>query len=162
MSNTQKNPTTPFDSLAAPVARRERNFAGPALFIFFLTLATTAAGKLSPLIFSAESITPLDLEATYLTNSGQPLYPNLYLDTYYNEYTKIIITFVVAGALCLLLFILSFFFSFANQKEYEKTSEYECGFEPFDSATRQPYDVHFYMVGILFMVFDVEIALLFP
>jgi len=49
---------------------------------------------------------------------------------------------------------------FLNDKE--KISEYECGFEPFDSATRQPFDVHFYIVGLLFLIFDVEIALLFP
>jgi NADH-quinone oxidoreductase subunit A len=97
-----------------------------------------------------------------LLNIRQPLNASLYFDTYYSEYGKIIITFLIAVMLCLLLFTLSYFFSFANQKEYEKTSEYECGFEPFDSATRQPYDVHFYMVGILFLVFDVEIALLFP
>jgi TRAP-type C4-dicarboxylate transport system permease small subunit len=157
-----KNSKTPFYSLVAPATKKELTFAAPALFVFFFTLASTVAGKLSPLVLSAESMTPLDLRTMYFTGIIQPLYPNLYLDTYYNEYAKIIITLIVAGALCFLLFILSFFFSFANQKEYEKTSEYECGFEPFDSATRQPYDVHFYMVGILFMVFDVEIALLFP
>lgn len=47
-------------------------------------------------------------------------------------------------------------------QDREKVSEYECGFEPFDSATRQPFDVHFYMVGLLFLIFDVEISLLFP
>jgi NADH-quinone oxidoreductase subunit A len=99
---------------------------------------------------------------SFILNAQQPLNSSLYLDTYYSEYGKIILTFLIASLLCFLLFILAYFFSFANQKEYEKTSEYECGFEPFDSATRQPYDVHFYMVGILFLVFDVEIALLFP
>ena len=44
----------------------------------------------------------------------------------------------------------------------EKLSEYECGFEAFDNSTRQPFDVHFYLVGILFVLFDVEIAMLFP
>lgn len=99
---------------------------------------------------------------SFLFASKQPLNSSVYFDTYYSEYGKIVITFLIAALICFLLFILSYFFSFANQKEYEKTSEYECGFEPFDSATRQPYDVHFYMVGILFLVFDVEIALLFP
>lgn len=47
-------------------------------------------------------------------------------------------------------------------QDREKTSEYECGFEPFDSATRQPFDVHFYLVGLLFLIFDVELSLLFP
>jgi NADH-quinone oxidoreductase subunit A len=47
-------------------------------------------------------------------------------------------------------------------QDAEKISEYECGFEPFDSATRQPFDVHFYLVGLLFLIFDVELVLLFP
>jgi len=47
-------------------------------------------------------------------------------------------------------------------QDNEKISEYECGFEPFDSATRQPFDVHFYLVGLLFLIFDVELSLLFP
>jgi len=123
-------------------------FAGIILILTPQLLTTTLSDTLN-------TITPL-------INIKQPLNSSIYFDTYYSEYGKIIISFLIAALLCFLLFILSYFFSFANQKEYEKTSEYECGFEPFDSATRQPYDVHFYMVGILFLVFDVEIALLFP
>ena len=113
-------------------------------------------------IKSLETLSETTLNMSLLLNPKQPLLASLYFDTYYNEYGKIVITFLIAALICFLLFILSYFFSLTNQKEYEKTSEYECGFEPFDSATRQPYDVHFYMVGILFLVFDVEIALLFP
>jgi NADH:ubiquinone oxidoreductase subunit 3 (subunit A) len=58
--------------------------------------------------------------------------------------------------------ILPYFFNGRTIKTIEKLSEYECGFEPFDSATRQPFTVHFYIVGILFLIFDVEISLLFP
>lgn len=43
----------------------------------------------------------------------------------------------------------------------EKLSAYECGFEPFGDA-RDTFDVHFYLVGIMFIAFDVEIAFLFP
>jgi len=43
----------------------------------------------------------------------------------------------------------------------EKVSAYESGFEPFGDA-RQSFDVHFYMVGIMFIVFDIEIAYLYP
>jgi hypothetical protein len=94
-----------------------------------------------------------------------PLEPSeisLYLDIYYQEYSKILISFLVASLLCLLLFVISYLLSFSSQKEYEKSSEYECGFDPFDNATRQPFEVHFYIVGILFLIFDVEVALLFP
>jgi NADH-quinone oxidoreductase subunit A len=111
---------------------------------------------------ATEALAQTSSHLSFLLNTKQPLYCSLYFDTYYSEYGKILITFLITAFICFLLFILSYFFSFANQKEYEKTSEYECGFEPFDSATRQPYDVHFYMVGILFLIFDVEIALLFP
>ena len=42
-----------------------------------------------------------------------------------------------------------------------KYSQYECGFEPFEDA-RIPFDVRFYLVAILFIIFDLEIAFLFP
>jgi NADH-quinone oxidoreductase subunit A len=43
----------------------------------------------------------------------------------------------------------------------EKASAYECGFEPFGDA-RDTFDVHFYLVAIMFIIFDIEIAFLFP
>ena len=43
----------------------------------------------------------------------------------------------------------------------EKLSPYECGFEPFDDARRK-FDVRFYLVAILFIIFDLEVAFLFP
>jgi len=50
----------------------------------------------------------------------------------------------------------------ARQKPYaEKLSAYECGFEPFDDARRK-FDVRFYLVAILFIIFDLEVAFLFP
>ena len=50
----------------------------------------------------------------------------------------------------------------ARQKPYpEKLSSYECGFEPFDDARRK-FDVRFYLVAILFIIFDLEVAFLFP
>jgi len=80
----------------------------------------------------------------------------------YHAYSNIGYFFFIACALSLVLFSLAFFLSLSNLKDNEKLSEYECGFEPFDNATRHPFDVHFYVVGILFLIFDVEIALLFP
>ena len=50
----------------------------------------------------------------------------------------------------------------AKQKPYaEKLSAYECGFEPFDDARRR-FDVRYYLVAILFIIFDLEVAFLFP
>src|SRR3954463_2211240 len=45
--------------------------------------------------------------------------------------------------------------------DYEKHSAYECGFEPFGDA-RSFFDIHFYMIGLLFIVFDLEIVFLIP
>jgi NADH-quinone oxidoreductase subunit A len=69
---------------------------------------------------------------------------------------------VFAVLLSFIMFTIAYCLSLSNIRDREKLSEYECGFEPFDNATRHPFDVHFYVVGILFLIFDVEIALLFP
>jgi NADH-quinone oxidoreductase subunit A len=73
------------------------------------------------------------------------------------------ITFVLPViALCGLLSSVAYLLALSSIQDTEKRSEYECGFVPFDSATRLPFDVHFYLVGILFLIFDVEVALLIP
>ncbi|MGB0935789.1 MAG: NADH-quinone oxidoreductase subunit A, partial [Alphaproteobacteria bacterium] len=48
-----------------------------------------------------------------------------------------------------------------NRPDTEKNSAYECGFEPFSNA-RMKFDVRFYLVAILLIIFDLEIAFLFP
>ena len=48
-----------------------------------------------------------------------------------------------------------------SNPDAEKNSAYECGFEPFESA-RLKFDVRFYLVAILFVIFDLEVAFLFP
>lgn len=48
-----------------------------------------------------------------------------------------------------------------SRPDAEKNSPYECGFEPFEDS-RQKFDVRFYLVAILFIIFDLEIAFLFP
>ena len=88
----------------------------------------------------------------------QALYSNYHVQAYFG----IIIYIFLAVALCVILASAAYLFSLSSVQDNEKRSEYECGFEPFDSATRLPFDVHFYLVGILFLIFDVEIALLFP
>jgi NADH-quinone oxidoreductase subunit A len=77
-------------------------------------------------------------------------------------YHSILLYILIAATLCIILATLAYVLSLSTNQDTEKRSEYECGFEPFDSATRLPFDVHFYLVGILFLIFDVEIALLFP
>jgi NADH-quinone oxidoreductase subunit A len=78
------------------------------------------------------------------------------------EYFKIFTMFIFILLISFVLFGIAYFLSLSTIKDSEKLSQYECGFEPFDEATRHPFDIHFYVVGILFLIFDVEIALLFP
>nr|YP_004123125.1 NADH dehydrogenase subunit 3 [Oscarella microlobata]ADO51417.1 NADH dehydrogenase subunit 3 [Oscarella microlobata] len=48
-----------------------------------------------------------------------------------------------------------------KQPDIEKVSVYECGFDPFESS-RIPFSVRFFLIGILFLIFDLEISFLFP
>lgn len=88
----------------------------------------------------------------------QPVYGSYHLQAYFGLALYLFLALALAGVLATLAYL----FSLSSVQDSEKRSEYECGFEPFDSATRLPFDVHFYLVGILFLIFDVEIALLFP
>ena len=76
------------------------------------------------------------------------------------DYLSIIIFLFVALSLSVGFIILNFMFSPKNP-DPEKLSAYECGFEPF-SDSRMKFDVRFYLVAILFIIFDLEIAFLFP
>ena len=76
------------------------------------------------------------------------------------NYLKIIIFMCLSFGLAVLLFVVSLNIS---SKEYdaEKLSAYECGFLPVGDA-RQPFHVRFYLVGILFLLFDLEVIFIFP
>jgi len=67
-----------------------------------------------------------------------------------------VLCLILAGVLLLLTYILS-----PKTPDLEKISPYECGFESF-SSSRILFDLHFYIVAILFLLFDVEIAFLVP
>ena len=76
------------------------------------------------------------------------------------EYLPILIFLCIAVAMAVGMVIASFVI--ASQKpDSEKVSPYECGFEAFDDS-RMQFDVRFYLVAILFIIFDLEIAFLFP
>jgi NADH:ubiquinone oxidoreductase subunit 3 (subunit A) len=76
------------------------------------------------------------------------------------EYLPILIFLGVAAGLGVLLLVLGFLIG-QGQKDAEKLSPYECGFEAFDDS-RMKFDVRYYLVAILFIIFDLEIAFLFP
>ena len=87
-------------------------------------------------------------------------YFHLNKSLFYNEYIVIVIFLSVAVILSVV--IVSFSYILAVQKpETEKLSTYECGFEPYEDA-RHTFDVKFYLIAILFIVFDIETMFLIP
>ncbi len=76
------------------------------------------------------------------------------------DYFNILVFISVAFGLSVLLILLSFLRG-PKRPDKEKLSAYECGFEAFSDA-RMKFDVRFYLVAILFIIFDLEIAFLFP
>ena len=82
------------------------------------------------------------------------------MDSLLREYLPILIFLGIAVGLALVIVTASYIV--AKQKpDPEKESPYECGFEPFNDARHQ-FDVRFYLVAILFIIFDLEVAFLFP
>ena len=77
-----------------------------------------------------------------------------------SEYLSIIIFVFIALGLSIGFILVNFLASPSNP-DPEKLSAYECGFEAFDDS-RVEFDVRFYLVAILFIIFDLEIAFLFP
>jgi NADH-quinone oxidoreductase subunit A len=76
------------------------------------------------------------------------------------EYLPILIFLGIAGAISMAMALAPFLL--ARQKpDSEKLSAYECGFDAFDDA-RSRFDVRYYLVAILFIIFDLEVAFLFP
>nr|WIL06641.1 NADH dehydrogenase subunit 3 [Megathrips lativentris] len=63
--------------------------------------------------------------------------------------------------ICFLLYLLSFLISKKNFNDYEKNSPFECGFNLFNSP-RNPFSLRFFMISIVFLIFDIEVVLLMP
>ena len=76
------------------------------------------------------------------------------------SYLPVVIFMGVAAAITLILMITPILIAYKNPTP-EKLSTYECGFDAFDDA-RMKFDVRFYLVSILFIIFDLEVAFLFP
>ena len=77
-----------------------------------------------------------------------------------SNYLPIVVFIGIAGVIGLALLLAPFIVAVKNP-DPEKVSAYECGFDAFDDA-RMKFDVRFYLVSILFIIFDLEVAFLFP
>ena len=78
----------------------------------------------------------------------------------FSEYFFIFLFFIFESLLSIIIFFLSYFLV-SQKANQEKVSAYECGFNPFDDA-RSTFDIRFYLIAILFLIFDLEISFLFP
>jgi NADH-quinone oxidoreductase subunit A len=76
------------------------------------------------------------------------------------NYLPLVIFIAVALAISLVILLVPFLIAY-KQPDAEKLSSYECGFNAFDDA-RMKFDVRFYLVAILFIIFDLEVSFLFP
>ena len=82
------------------------------------------------------------------------------MDDLLREYLPIMIFLVIAIGLGMVLILAAVVMAVGNP-DPEKVSAYECGFNAFDDA-RMKFDVRYYLVSILFIIFDLEVAFLFP
>ena len=81
-------------------------------------------------------------------------------DSFLLDYLPILVFLFIAGGLSLIMVVASLIVGKQNP-DSDKLAAYECGFDAFDDA-RHKFDVRFYLVAILFIIFDLEIAFLFP
>ena len=76
------------------------------------------------------------------------------------NYLPVLIFLAIAGGLGVMLLMLGFLLG-PHRPDSQKLSPYECGFEAFEDS-RMKFDVRYYLVAILFIIFDLEIAFFFP
>ena len=81
-------------------------------------------------------------------------------DAILSEYLPVLIFFLIAFAISAMVVVASWLVA-PQRPDSEKLSPYECGFEPFDDS-RGRFDVRFYLVALLFIIFDLEVAFFFP
>ena len=82
------------------------------------------------------------------------------MDSLLAEYFPILVFLVIAGGIAVAMISASYILA-RQRPDSEKLSAYECGFNAFDDA-RMKFDVRFYLVAILFIIFDLEVSFLFP
>jgi len=77
-----------------------------------------------------------------------------------NQYSSVVLLILLSVTLSAIIVIASYLFA-VQQPDPEKVSAYECGFQPHGDA-REKFEIRFFLVGILFIIFDLEIALIMP
>lgn len=77
-----------------------------------------------------------------------------------NTYSGIFLYILISVAVTLIIWLLNWRVA-PRRLDSQKATAYECGFDPFGEA-RSPFEIRFYLVAILFLVFDIEVAYLFP
>ena len=82
------------------------------------------------------------------------------MESLLSEYFPILVFLVIAGGIAMAMVAAAYVLARQNPNS-EKLSPYECGFDPFEGA-RARFDVRYYLVAILFIIFDLEVAFLFP
>jgi NADH-quinone oxidoreductase subunit A len=82
------------------------------------------------------------------------------MDSLLAAYFPILVFLAIAGGLATVMIVASYVLG-RQRPDSEKLSPYECGFDPFEDA-RIRFDVRYYLVAILFIIFDLEVAFLFP
>jgi NADH-quinone oxidoreductase subunit A len=95
-----------------------------------------------------------------LTGQGRSLAIGCRMTDLLSNYLPIVLFIGLAGVIGLALLVAPFVVTIKNP-DPEKVSAYECGFDAFDDA-RMKFDIRYYLVSILFIIFDLEVAFLFP
>jgi NADH:ubiquinone oxidoreductase subunit 3 (subunit A) len=85
---------------------------------------------------------------------------DLNMTFFFNQLEHLSVYIVFSILLAVLIILLAFFLS-ASIPDNEKVAAYECGFDPYEDA-RGAFDVRFYLVAILFILFDIEAVFFFP
>ena len=82
------------------------------------------------------------------------------MNFFYQEYTNIVLLLIFSFLLSVLIIFLSFRLSLFNP-DVQKLTAYECGFDPYEDS-RNVFDIRFYLVSILFIIFDLEAIYFYP
>lgn len=105
------------------------------------------------------SIISINILAISFTENSN-IFNHIYYSYFNEQYIYLSLYILASFILTILLFLVAFILS-SKKLSFEKSSSYECGFEPFGSG-HLVFNIQFFIVGILFMIFDLELAYLFP